>query len=288
MVQPQWTNHTLSKGSRGLDVRALQYLLKHYGYSLTVDSAFGSGTESKVKSFQSLHGLTNDGVVGPGTWAELVVTTSQGALGDRVSAITTLLSKWDGGTLTNNFTSAVKTRVQTFQTHRGQTSDGIVGPVTWKHLVFHYERPTINTVLCKGLTDGVDDFGYSTDAWGTAQSVAFLEDAANDMYVLYLKQVAIRDLSREHGGDISDHASHEHGMDIDLRPMSTTNYHCNITTPNPGAINYFDSEYSRTRTKTLFNELKASSSALGRDLHKVTFFNDQTLIDQVLRCRDVV
>ena len=275
--------HTLSKGSRGVDVRALQYLLKHHGQPLAVDGAFGPNTESAVKSFQTSKGLAADGVVGPATWGKLIVTTSKGASGHRVAAVTTLLNKWDRAGVTSTFDSTVKARVEAFQSHMGISVDGIVGPTTWKHLVFHYEQPNAFTVLCKGRTGGVDDFGYATDAWGTAQTTAFLEKAGNEVYIYYFRQVAFRDLSLEHGGDISGHSSHELGMDIDIRPMSTTNYQCNISSGDP--INYWDPEYSRVRTKVLFLELKAASSGLGRDLHKVTFFNDQVLIDQVTEMR---
>ncbi|MEX0865023.1 MAG: peptidoglycan-binding domain-containing protein [Acidimicrobiia bacterium] len=277
--------HTLSRGSRGVVVRALQYLLKHCGYSLTVDGAFGSTTEARVKSFQSLHGLANDGVVGPATWAEMVVTTSQGASGNRVSAITTLLNKWDGAGVTSSFTSTVKTRVQNFQNHRGLTSDGVVGPTTWKHLVFHYEEPAPYIVICRGLTGGVDT-ADPDEAWGTSQTVAFLEYAGNEVYVLYVQRVAFRDLSYEHGGTFHDgqHESHRYGMDIDIRPMTTvagnSGYQCNTPTSNPD-IEYWESQYNLTKTKFLAQSLRNASVGLGRDLHKITYFNDPLVINSV-------
>lgn len=55
----------------GNPVHLTQLLLKGSGYSLKVDSLFGDTTYSKVKSFQSGHGLTSDGVVGLGTWTKL-------------------------------------------------------------------------------------------------------------------------------------------------------------------------------------------------------------------------
>jgi len=53
------------------DVKTLQQLLATDGASLTVDGVFGSDTESAVKRFQLEHGLLEDGVVGPVTWAAL-------------------------------------------------------------------------------------------------------------------------------------------------------------------------------------------------------------------------
>lgn len=53
-------------------VKELQYLLNSKGsYSLVVDGYFGSGTDAAVRSWQSLNGLTVDGIVGSQTWASL-------------------------------------------------------------------------------------------------------------------------------------------------------------------------------------------------------------------------
>ena len=65
----------LKKGSNGDTVKALQILLKGYGYSLGkwgVDSSFGGVTEDAVEAFQHDNGLEEDGVVGPKTWAKLL------------------------------------------------------------------------------------------------------------------------------------------------------------------------------------------------------------------------
>lgn len=65
----------LKKGSKGDSVKALQILLKGYGYSLGkwgVDSSFGGDTENAVEAFQKANGLDADGVVGPLTWAKLL------------------------------------------------------------------------------------------------------------------------------------------------------------------------------------------------------------------------
>jgi len=53
------------------DVRALQTLLVADGARLEVDGIFGSDTQNAVKRFQDEHGLVDDGVVGPLTWAAL-------------------------------------------------------------------------------------------------------------------------------------------------------------------------------------------------------------------------
>jgi peptidoglycan hydrolase-like protein with peptidoglycan-binding domain len=127
---------TIQRGATGSTVRALQYLLAYRGASLTVDGNFGANTEAAVRSFQSSHGLTADGVVGPQTWGALVVTLSKGANNAAVKAVQTLLNA-HGNTLTvdGDFGSATDTAIRSFQTAQHITVDGVVGPQTWQHLL---------------------------------------------------------------------------------------------------------------------------------------------------------
>lgn len=63
----------VQQGSNNIVVEALQRQLKNrYGYTLTVDQAFGSGTYGKVVSFQKSVNLSADGVVGRNTWFHLI------------------------------------------------------------------------------------------------------------------------------------------------------------------------------------------------------------------------
>jgi len=58
----------LGLGSTGLEVKALQQQLKDDGiYSGPVTGKFGALTETAVKKYQAKHGLSQAGVVGPGT-----------------------------------------------------------------------------------------------------------------------------------------------------------------------------------------------------------------------------
>ena len=66
---------TVKKGHKGDTVKAVQILLKGYGYSLGrygIDSDFGSDTENAVEAFQEDNDLKVDGVVGPNTWLKLL------------------------------------------------------------------------------------------------------------------------------------------------------------------------------------------------------------------------
>jgi peptidoglycan hydrolase-like protein with peptidoglycan-binding domain len=58
-------------GDSGDGVKKIQYALKSQGYSVNVDGKFGPKTEAAVRAFQKKNGLTQDGVVGPVTWAKL-------------------------------------------------------------------------------------------------------------------------------------------------------------------------------------------------------------------------
>lgn len=61
----------LRKGSKGSQVKLLQEFLE-----ITSDGIFGSGTESAVKVWQSKNGLIADGIVGPKTWDEMGLATT--------------------------------------------------------------------------------------------------------------------------------------------------------------------------------------------------------------------
>ena len=60
----------LKKGSKGEEVKKLQTKL-----GIVPDGDFGSGTEAKVKEWQKLNGLADDGVVGDETWKKLFGTS---------------------------------------------------------------------------------------------------------------------------------------------------------------------------------------------------------------------
>ena len=52
-------------GSNGHPIKTLQYLLRARGQSVAVDGVFGPVTAAAVEAFQTRHGLTADGIVGP-------------------------------------------------------------------------------------------------------------------------------------------------------------------------------------------------------------------------------
>jgi hypothetical protein len=67
------TLRTLSQGSKGEDVKALQILLNGMGFNCgTADGIFGAKTLAAVKKFQKKVGLGTDGIVGILTWSKLL------------------------------------------------------------------------------------------------------------------------------------------------------------------------------------------------------------------------
>lgn len=119
-------------GNSGERVRTIQYLLQQWGYALTVDGGFGTGTLNAVKSFQSSHGLTADGVVGNASWPALSILTQQGDSGSKVRAVQSQLRESGYAvTVDGIFGSGTASAVRSFQSAKGLGADGIVGDNTW-------------------------------------------------------------------------------------------------------------------------------------------------------------
>ncbi len=127
---------TVRRGTSATGLATLiQYLLRARGATITADGAFGPGTEAAVKSFQSANGLVADGVIGAATWEKLIMTVRAGDSGEAVKALQSQLTT-QGYSLTvdGRFGSGTTTRVQSFQTNRQLTADGVVGINSWNHL----------------------------------------------------------------------------------------------------------------------------------------------------------
>ncbi|WP_353953437.1 peptidoglycan-binding protein [Knoellia sp. S7-12] len=132
---PTTTWSTVKSGATGFRVTAIQHLLRARGQSLTVDGVFGAVTVSKVKAFQTSRGLLADGVVGPKTWAALIITVKSGSSGQAVVAAQKALTA-RGYTLTADgiFGATTASKAKAFQASRGLLADGIVGSATWAKL----------------------------------------------------------------------------------------------------------------------------------------------------------
>jgi peptidoglycan hydrolase-like protein with peptidoglycan-binding domain len=136
---------TLKRGSTGEDVKRLQRLLVMIRLLIftEIDGIFGTTTERAVRSFQSVRGLVQDGIVGPVTWANFpadpgTVPLQRGSQGAAVLALQRGLLKFRGantptdpGDLDGIFGSKTESAVRAYQTAQGLTVDGAVGGRTW-------------------------------------------------------------------------------------------------------------------------------------------------------------
>jgi peptidoglycan hydrolase-like protein with peptidoglycan-binding domain len=146
MTEPAWP--VLRQGSIGPDVTALQYLLRgarDQWRTLAADGVFGPATDSVVRAFQSVTGLTTDGIVGPETWQRLTdgktigTIVRRGDQGEYVKAAQTELLKHgdlkSAAQVDGIFGTDTDTATRRFQERVHLTIDGIVGPVTWWELI---------------------------------------------------------------------------------------------------------------------------------------------------------
>ena len=82
---------SLRAGSSGPMVKRLQVALRSLGLDPgTADGAFGAATEQAVRAFQTAHGVTADGVVGPATAA--TINDALAALGTPAATTATVVS----------------------------------------------------------------------------------------------------------------------------------------------------------------------------------------------------
>jgi len=128
-------------GSKGVDVRTVQHLLTHHGHTVGADGFFGPATQGAVADFQGDVGLDPDSVVGPLTWAALVVQAAPGSSGEAVLAAQgQLRSQGWRLAVDGDFGPITEATVRDFQVARCLDPDGIVGTVTWQTLVADFLR----------------------------------------------------------------------------------------------------------------------------------------------------
>lgn len=260
---------TQSHGNRGADIRAIQGLLVHHGFPVPIDGVFATTTRDRVRGFQASRGLPVTGVVGDTTWARLLVSLAPGSMGEAVKALQRQLNekRRAGLPVDGSYGTSTRAAVITFQKHIGMTPHGLVGPVTWRNLLWHYDYPAFDTTsLCDYSV------GNGRANWGTGAAIGQLEAAARAFATTGRGRAAIGDIGREHGGDIAGHSSHEVGLDVDIRPIRKAKNQCTY------GSNWRYASYDRGATRALIKAIRAAAPG-----HvKLIYFNDPVLIGEGL------
>lgn len=192
-VPESYPGTPLRVGSTGEDVVVLQTMLNRVGQNYPaiprispVDGVFGSQTQEAVRTFQSIFGLSQDGVVGRATWYQLVFlyvgvkdlselvsegqqfyniqygpsvpTLSEGSVGPAVGALQYFLAivaqfryNIPAPAIDGIFGPATRSSVEAFQRQVGLEPDGIVGQATWERLFSEYQGIARSTLAYANL-----------------------------------------------------------------------------------------------------------------------------------------
>ncbi|MBP8252634.1 MAG: N-acetylmuramoyl-L-alanine amidase [Herpetosiphon sp.] len=81
----------LQRGDWQPSVQAVQYLLKHHGYSVVASGMYDQATADAVSQFQAAHGIAPTGQIDAQTWQTLFVEINQGDQNHAVSALQILV-----------------------------------------------------------------------------------------------------------------------------------------------------------------------------------------------------
>lgn len=129
----------IAYGEKSTRVKVAQYSLQQAGIKVDVDGSYGPATKAAVKTFQARNGLTDDGIVGPATWAKLVPTLKPGAKGAAVKALQTELNAHGYSVdVDGSFGPATQKAVETFRANYKLSAGSTVDASVWKILIhFH-------------------------------------------------------------------------------------------------------------------------------------------------------
>lgn len=168
----------LRRGSVGADVALIQFSLNRISQNypaipkITADGIFGAATEDAVRAFQSIFGLTIDGIVGFATWYQIVFLyvavqrlaelqslgqtytrynwelsgpLSPGDSGSRVSFLQYVLSVFSqfiptipAISITGTYDAATESAVRAFQSWAGLPPTGNIDDASWSAIYAQY------------------------------------------------------------------------------------------------------------------------------------------------------
>ena len=128
-----------TKSNETLQVQKLLNSLKitdYEGKKLVEDGYWGLRTESAVRKFQQIVGLTVDGIVGTNTKSAINTILAKTTIrrGNK-GLIVRYIQHRVGSSVDGIFGPNTEVAVKTFQSKNGLSVDGIVGPKTWSKLI---------------------------------------------------------------------------------------------------------------------------------------------------------
>lgn len=152
------------KGDSGDKIEMIRRRFWATDNSFAVSNFFDDALENKIKAFQTVNGLTSDGIVGSGTWKVLfpVLKKRTGSqAGAREMQALLNYQNYPVGTPDGLFGTGTETVLKAYQKARQLDADGICGEKTWQSLTL--EEPFETEVL-------VDQNGDSPPfaRWATA------------------------------------------------------------------------------------------------------------------------
>jgi peptidoglycan hydrolase-like protein with peptidoglycan-binding domain len=156
----------VQQGSAGDAVRAAQSQIRSRGdgaNQITIDGIFGPVTDNAVRAFQTLLGLSVDGIVGPQTWNHLV--NGYLAAPDPVTAAKEVFSAWeasDRDQAGKNATPAAVNEIfaQSFSPADGWSFEGSEGAAG---TIFSIWKRSNGGLLRIGVLNAVEGPYYAAD-----------------------------------------------------------------------------------------------------------------------------
>ena len=212
----------LRLGSTGRAVREAQFylvLMSAYYSSIpriNIDGEFGPATETAVKAFQKLFGLTQDGVIGPATWEKLYQQSqtlrtrdglvhayrllpwpgfalAQGAMGSDVAWMQFLLEYigyfydqvQSPGGIDGVFGSKTRDSLESFQREFSLPVTGTADETTWNALTATFFSLAAAGSEQTALAAGPEYPGYVMKLGSAGDAVMQLQQLMNQVAVLY-------------------------------------------------------------------------------------------------------
>jgi peptidoglycan hydrolase-like protein with peptidoglycan-binding domain len=156
----------VQQGSSGDAVRAVQSQIHSRGdgaNQISIDGIFGPVTDGAVRAFQTLLGLSVDGIVGPQTWNHLV--NGYLAAPDPVTAAKDVFSAWEAGNRDQAGKNATPAAVNEIFAHSFSPADGwsFEGSEGAAGTIFSIWKRSNGRLLRIGVLNAVEGPYYAAD-----------------------------------------------------------------------------------------------------------------------------